>query len=167
MDSDVASTPSDSDTSKIKELEKQNENLKSQNKELEKKLQDHLTEEAAFSEISIKTFAFMRAVINTDMETIVALSEKDVPLFMKDNDIWTTYEELDLDLNLTHNSMNETLVSWFIEYIGFNPETNEMHALVRPHHVDANNQSVLEADRYYSLSFSKVNDEWLISEITK
>lgn len=166
-DSDVTSNHLDSDASKIKELEKQNEYLKSQNEELEKRLQHHLTEEAAFSEISRKTFAFMHAVINTDMDTIVSLSDKDVPLFMKDGDIWTTHEELDLDLNLTHNAMNETLVSWFIESIGFNPDTNYMHALVRPHHVDANNQTVPEADRWYGLSFSQVNGEWLISEIVK
>lgn len=164
-DSGVTSKPLDSDASKIKELEKQNEVLKSENIELKKKLQHHLTEEAAFSEISMKTFAFMKAVIDTDINTIVALSEKDVPLFMKDKDIWTTYEEL--DLNLTHNAMNESLVSWFIEYIGFNPDTNEMQALVRPHHVDANNQSIQEADRYYNLFFTQVNDEWFISRIVK
>ena len=157
-DSDVTSNSSDSNILKIKELEKQNE-------ELEKKLQNHLNEEVAFSEISRKTFAFMRAVINTDMDTIVALSKEDVPLFMKDNDIWTTYE--DLDLNLTHNAMNESLISWFIEYIGFDPNTNQMQALVQPHHVDANNQPVQEADRYYNLFFTQVNDEWFISKIEK
>ena len=163
---DVTSNSSDSSVQKIRELEMQIEELKRQNKELEKKAQDHLTESLAFSEISRKTSLFMSAIINTDMETIVALSEKDVSLFMKDKDIWVTYDE-DMDLNLTHNAMNETLVSWFIEYIGFEPNTNQMQALVRPHYVDANNELVQEVDRYYQLIFSKVNDEWLISEIFK
>jgi len=165
INSEVTSNSSDDDMNKISELEKQMEELESQNQELESKLKHYSVEKEAFPSINMKVSAFMRAITNTDMDTIVALSEKNMPLFMKDSDIWTTYS--DIDLNLTHNAMNETLVSWFIESIELNPDTNEMDVLVRPHYVDANNETVQEVDRYYQLIFTKANDEWLISKIIK
>lgn len=136
-----------SDNNKISELEKQNQKLNNQIEELNNELQHYSTEKEAFPSISWKVSRFMFALTQNDLDKIAELTEKSVPLFMKDDDIYTTYD--DFDLNLTYNSVNETLASWFIQSIELNHDTNQINVLVRPHHLDSNNQSVQEADRYY------------------
>ena len=113
--------------------------------------------------INMFTSAFMNNLKEKQIENLNNLASSKIEFVLKDAEIYAVYGNQ--EVKLTYFTENHILYSWFTESTEINEGGTQANVIVRLDYKDENGESVKE-DRYFSITFMKELDDWLIDEIS-
>ncbi|MDR4889852.1 hypothetical protein RGU12_20365 [Fredinandcohnia sp. QZ13] len=111
--------------------------------------------------INMNTSFFFYDLQNENVERLNEHTSDELRFEKKNGEIYAITQSY--ERKVTYNTDNQTLESWYIEGISFEPMDNRAEVTIRPHY-SGESVAVLEA-RYFNLTFVKINEDWYLQDI--